>query len=467
MRNPSRAVAALSLVVGLGAAPAALRAQDREQPPPLGTPKPFRVPPSRSFTLPNGLQVTLVPYGRIPKATVQLAIRTGAIDEPADQVWVSKLAADLLVEGGSRSLGGSALAARIAGMGGQLTADPGDDLVTFDADVLAERTPELVRILADLAQHPAFPASEFPRVSQARARALAVERQQPLTPAVVKFRQLVFGDHPYGRPYPAEGALERLTLEQATQFWRANVGARRAHLYVSGRFDGPATERAIRSAFATWAAGPEPASRPPALAGGRTLDVIDRPNAPQSTLIVGKPVPDPTSPDAIPLDVADGLLGGVFTSRITLNIREDKGYTYSPYSVVGSRVKAGWWTEIADVTTDVTGPSLTEIFKEIDRLRNEAPPADELRGVQNTLAGTYVIRNSNRGGIIGALRFADLHGLGEGYVREYVPRMLSVSPADVQRVARSYLEPEQMHIVVVGDRKVIDPQVAPFGRVTP
>ncbi len=463
MRTPTLALLGAAL---LAAVPRPAPAQ-KQAPPAPGTPKAFRVPPTRTFTLRNGMQVTLVHYGTLPKVTVDLALRTGAIDEARDEVWLSKLAADLVVEGGTRGLDGAQLAEALAGMGGELYGVPGDDLVRFGADVLAERGPELVRILARLARGPAFPASEFPRVRQARARNLAIQRQQPSTPAEERFRQVMFGDHPYGRPYPAEGALERLTLPQVRAWWARNVGARRAHLYVSGRFDDATMERAIRSAFATWAPGRPPTRNVPAPRSGRTVSVLDRPNAPQSTLYVGLPVPDPSSPDAIALDVTDGILGGTFGSRITSNIREDKGYTYSPYSFVGTRVRTAWWNEVADVTTNVTGPSLTEIFREVRRLRDEPPPAPELRGVQNNLAGIYVLRNSSRDGIVGVLRFADLHGLGAAYVQDYIPRMLAVTPTDVQRIARTYLAPERMQVVVVGDRKVVDEQVAPFREGTP
>jgi len=160
--------------------------------------------------------------------------------------------------------------------------------------------------------------------------------------------------------------------------------------------------------------------------------------------------------------VADALLGGAFGSRITTNIREQKGYTYSPFSTITTHYGDAYWAEFADVTTNVTGVSLKEIVGEIERLRKEAPPADELRGIQNNMAGIFTLQNASRGGVVGQLQFVDLHGLPDTYLTEYVKRVMAVSPAEVQRMARTYLRPENMAIVVVGDKKTVEEQVKPY-----
>jgi predicted Zn-dependent peptidase len=163
--------------------------------------------------------------------------------------------------------------------------------------------------------------------------------------------------------------------------------------------------------------------------------------------------------------VTDALLGGSFASRITSNIREAKGYTYSPNSQVSTRYRDAYWVEVADVTTAVTGPSLKEIFYEIDRLRKEPPTEDELQGIKNYLAGIFVLQNSNRFGVINQLAFLDLHGLDEKYLTTYVQKVFAVTPKDVQRVAQTYLIDDKMTLVVVGDRGKIADQLGPFGKV--
>jgi predicted Zn-dependent peptidase len=162
----------------------------------------------------------------------------------------------------------------------------------------------------------------------------------------------------------------------------------------------------------------------------------------------------------------NSLLGGSFGSRITSNIREQKGYTYSPNSAVSSRLGAASWTEMADVTTNVTGASIKEILFEIDRLRDEPPSADELRGIQNFLAGTFVLRNSARPGIAAQLAFLDLYGLSEDYLRNYVQRVYALTPADIQRIARTYIDPSKLAIVVVGDRAQVAEQLKPYGEIS-
>jgi predicted Zn-dependent peptidase len=194
----------------------------------------------------------------------------------------------------------------------------------------------------------------------------------------------------------------------------------------------------------------------------RALDVTDRPGAAQSTIFVGLPVPPADSPDNIALGVTNTLLGGSFGSRITSNIREQKGYTYSPNSQISRRVHDAYWIETADVTTAATGPSLKEIFFEVERLQKEAPSAAELQGIQSYISGLFVIQNSTRGALIGQLRYVDLQGLGEEYLKTYVQKVNAVTPADVQRMTAQYIKPDQMTIVVVGDKAKITEQLAPY-----
>jgi predicted Zn-dependent peptidase len=261
---------------------------------------------------------------------------------------------------------------------------------------------------------------------------------------------------------PTEETVNKITIEDAKKFYAGNFGAARAHLYVAGKFDAAAVKKAIAESFTGWAKGPAPAQNVPKPKAQRLLDVTDRPNAPQSTLYVGLPVADATSPDNIALGVTNALLGGSFASRITSNIREQKGYTYSPNSQVSRRYHDAYWVEVADVTTAATGASLNEIFGEIERLQKEPPPAAELQGIQGFLSGLFVIQNSTRQALIGQLRYVDLQGLGEEYLKTYVHKVNEVSPAEVQAMTAKYIQPERMTIVVVGDKAKISEQLAPY-----
>lgn len=436
----------------------------RETPPPGGEPRDFRIPETRSFALPNGMRVTLAPYGWLPKVTVQLAVRAGNVNEAADQVWLADLTGDLMMEG-TASRTGRELAIDAAGIGGKLDVSVGPDETMIGGDALSEFAPDLIRLVADVARNPSFPASELERLKADRIRQVTIARSQPQQLTLEKFRALMYPDHAYGRLFPTEAMLEGYTLEDVRGFYEANIGAARSHLYVSGQFDGAEVEAAIREAFGDWETGPVQVSDVPEPVSERVIHLIDRPGAVQSTVYMGLPVPDPSSHDWVALQLTNALLGGAFNSRITSNIRETKGYTYSPFSQVSARYRDAYWVESADVTTDVTGPSLKEIFYEIDRLQAEPPSDEELIGIQNFLAGTFVLQNSSPSGIINQLRFLELHGLDPSYLTEYVQNVFAVTPVDVQRVARDYLDDERMLIVIAGDEAVITEQVRPYGEI--
>jgi zinc protease len=272
----------------------------------------------------------------------------------------------------------------------------------------------------------------------------------------------MYGNHPYGDVLPTEETVNKLTIADAKKFYAANYGAARAHLYVAGKFDPAAVKKAIAENFSGWVKGAAPVEKAAAPKTQRIVDVTDRPGAPQSTLYVGLPVADPTSPDNVRLIVSNSLLGGSFASRITANIREQKGYTYSPRSQISTRYHDAYWVEVADVTTKDTGASLKEIFGEITRLQKDAPGAEELKGIQSYLSGIFVIQNSTRQALIGQLRFVDLQGLGEDYLKNYVQRVNAVTPEEVSATTAKYIKPELMTIVVVGDKAKVGEQLTGY-----
>jgi zinc protease len=433
----------------------------KETPPAPGAPKDFRLPPRKTFALPNGLKVTLVRYGLVPKTAVSLQIETGGIDEGADEVQLSALTADMLLEG-TTTRSGSDISRQAAEMGGNVFAGSSDNSIGIGGEVLSENAERYVALLADVTLRPRFAPADVDRVraNHARDNAIALSQPGPITRA--KFREMMFGEHPYGRVFPPEAMLMGYTADKVRGFYARNYGARRAHLYVSGVFNEARIERAIRAAFGGWAAGAAATINPPTPVNHRQVQLIDRPDAVQSSLRVGLPVADPSSPDWVRLSVTDALLGGSFGSRITTNIREDKGYTYSPFSFVGAWPKTGVWLEVADVTTNVTGASIKEIFAETDRLRNEAPSEKELGGIKNNMVGIFTIQNSSRNGVINQLQFVDQYGLGDAYLAGYVKSVLAVTPAQVQATAVRYLDPSRMTITVVGDKKTVEAQLAPY-----
>lgn len=436
----------------------------KQAPPEGGTPRDFKLPPKTVFTLSNGLSVTLVPYGTIPKVTVSAIIRVGNLNEKENEVWLADVLGDLMKEG-TTTRSAETIAEESASMGGTVNITVAPDLTTIGGDVLSEFGPNLVRLIADIARNPLLPESELARIKNDHIRNLSISKSQPGSLTLERFRQMMYGDHPYGRVFPTTEMVQNYTIGQVRSFYKNNFGAARTNVYVSGRFEAKAMETAIRQAFDGWDRGTAPYVNIPKPVAKKQFHLIDRPGAAQSTIYVGLPVINPSDKDYVPLLVTNALLGGSFGSRITSNIREDKGYTYSPSSQISSRYRDAYWVEIADVTTDVTGPSLKEIFYEINRLQNEPPPADELKGIQNYLSGTFVLQNSSRGGIINQLSFLNLHGLKDDYLTNYVKNVHAVTPTDVQRITQTQIRDNDMTLVIAGDKKKIEDQIKEYGRV--
>lgn len=436
---------------------------EKETPPAGGTPKNFSLPAKDTFGLDNGLQGTLVAFGSVPKATISVIVRSGNLND-GDQTWLSDLSADFLLEG-TTSRSAEDIAQAAAAMGGEVNIGVGVDQTTISADVLAEFAPDMVNLLADVVRNPAYPETELERLKRDRLRQLSVAKTQPQQMAIAEFRKALYGDHPYGRVLPDEAQLAAYTLDDARNFYNVNFGAQRTQVYVAGVFDSDATRAAIESSFGDWHKGPDALINIPQPATGKVVvDVVDRPGASQSNILLGLPTVAPGHDDWIPLQITNSLLGGSFSSRITSNIREDKGYTYSPFSSVSTRYKSAYWVQSAAVTTDVTGPALKEILYEIDNLQENPPPVEELDGIKNYAAGIFVLQNSTPSAIIGRLSYLELHELPDTYLTDYVSNVYAITPQQVSEIAETYLREDDMTLAVIGDRSQISEQVEPYIR---
>lgn len=444
----------------------AAQEQARQIPPAGGTPKDFQLPAKRHYQLPNGLKVTLVPYGKVPKVTISAIVMAGNLNEGTD-TWLADLTASLMEEGTSNR-SAEQIAREAAEMGGSLNLGVGLDQTFVTGQALAEFAPDMVALLADVLLHPALPAEELDRLRRDFLRNLEVALNDPDTMALAAFSEALYGDHPYGRLFPSAEQLQSYTVEQIRAFWDENFGAQRTHVFVAGMFDEAAVGAAIEQAFGGWKTGPGVLQMPPVPNKQRQyVDLINRNNASQSNVYLGLVTANPSQPDYVALQAANSMLGGAFSSRITRNIREDKGYTYSPGSFLSARRQDAYWVQNAAITTDDTAAALKEVYAEIGLLGAEPPSAEELQATQNLMAGIFTLQNSTPQGIINVLNYVDMHGLGESYLADYVSRVYALTPAEISRVTAAYLKPEDMTLVVVGDGARIGEQLVPYLQAQP
>jgi len=446
-------VTSISALCALGV----FSANAKETPPAGGQPKDFVVPQTDTMTLANGLKVTFIPYGKTPKVTLQLRTNTGNIDD-GENIWLSDISYEMLRQG-TTTYTAKALAETVASMGGEVNTSVGMDASFVGMSVLSEFGDDAVGLIADMVMNAKFEANDLERIKTDTERRLSVALSNPSSIANEAFYHSVYGNHPYGRLYPTSESLKALSVENTANFVKTHIVPNRSHLYVSGVFDKSSVANAVESAFSQWEKG-QPIERKTVLTkSGPSFEMLEREDAPQSTLRLGLATLAPAHEDYMKMSLMNTLLGGAFASRITSNIREDKGYTYSPRSAMVDRVGTGVWYEAADVTAESTGAALDEIIKEINLLANEAPTAEELEGIKNYMAGIFVLRNSSRTAIISQLAFTELHGLDESYLADYVKTIYAITPEEIKAVTAKYLDVNKMHLTIVGDTESVMPQL--------
>jgi zinc protease len=431
---------------------------EKQQPPVGGEAKDFVLTQTSSIELDNGLRVVFVPYGNTPKVTLRLVSKLGNYDD-GEFDGIADLAYQLLTEG-TKSQSALDIAQRAADMGGQVNTSVGSNSSYLQMDVLGEFVGDAADLLGDLVLNSNFKIEDLDRARNNFLRDLSVQRSEAQGQAAEAFNLAVFGKHPYAVTFADDNKVKAITAKAVAVFVQQNLVAKRSVLYVSGKFDQAKAEHAIRLAFANLVAGVERVIPTPDYQGAGKLIFVSRDNAPQSTIYFGLPVVDPSNPDYIALELMNTLLGGSFASRITSNIREDKGYTYSPRSIVSTRINSALWYQTADVTAESTAAALQEIINEITRLQNEAPSSDELEGFKSYMSGIYVLQNSTRTAIINQLWFLESHGLPLSRLESYVQQINSISPEQISALAKKYLSLDNMTLVVVGDAASVKPQLA-------
>ncbi|HEX8777727.1 MAG TPA: pitrilysin family protein [Rhodanobacter sp.] len=433
--------------------------------PAYGPDKPLPTPQIARRTLPNGLTVWVVPREGLPKVNVALSVLGGTAADDAATPALSEMMARLLDEG-TTGRSSRDIAEALQGIGGDYGAGAGSDAVNIRASALSSHASQLLALVADTVLHPTFPANE---VALARANAmqeLKVQEADPDWQAQRAFGHAVYGDHPYARDSLDEASVRAATPAALKALHDARFRPDRALLVIVGRIDADTAFRLAEQQFGGWkASGKALADTAPAprTAAPQRL-IVPRAGAVQSNIRYGRPAVPADDPDYIPLTVANTILGGGFTSRITQDIREDKGYSYSPWSRFSANRVGGSTVATVDVRNEVTGATLAELAKLYGSMATQPASAEELDGAKRLVGGIYLLRNQIQGALTATLANYWVDGLPPSFLGSYVAEANKVTAAQVQAMGRKYFDPKDQSIAIVGDPGAIDAQLKPYGK---
>jgi predicted Zn-dependent peptidase len=458
-------------LAALLAAPLALRAAE-EKPlpkelPPFGPDKPLVVPKIDQSKLPSGLTVWLISRTGYPKVTALLTVRGGTAADPKPMEGLSEVLADTLKEG-TKTRSSKQIVEELQKVGGSIEAAASDDALQVTIDGLGTGTTTVLNVLADVARNAAFPPNEVELAKQNALQNLEVRASNPDFVAGKAFARAVYGEHPYHVVAPSEEALKALTPEILRKEYARRFRPDRALLVVIGDFDLASAKATIGKAFGGWtAAGEAPGATPDApKASKHEILVVNRPGSVQSVILVGRPTLKATDADYYPLVVANTIFGGSFGARLTKNIREDKGYTYSPSSQAGTQQAGGLLRVKASVRNEVTAATLNEIFYELDRMATTNATEDEVTTAKRYQAGLYLIRNQIQGSVARTLAANWIKGLPPEELGAFVPKIRAVTPEQIRHAGMTYFPSRTQTVVVVGDVGKVEPELAPFGAVS-
>jgi zinc protease len=386
-------------------------------------------------------------------ASIHLLFDAGAAAEKEELAGVAALTAQLLVTG-TRSRDAAAFAEASERLGIDVSSESSWDFARGSFQALPRFVDQGLGLLAEMVREPRIDAGEFDRLKAERLAEIIQARAEPGRLAEEQYLHHLFDQAtPYHRlSAGTPESVGRLTREDVQSHHTTHYQPARAHLIIAGAFDRDGVLRAAEERFGDWrGSGPGHREIQPRAAGGRRVVLVDRPGSVQSELRVGLPAISRTDHRYFPAMVMTALLGGVFGSRLNRRLREELGYTYGAHASLDTRRAAGPFTARAAVQTEVTGPALTELLGQLDRVRAEPAPDQELREVKDFLIGVFPLRFESTGGVAAAIEPLALYGLPDDYWQTYRSHIDGVTPADAQDVARDLLQPDRLLCLVVGD----------------
>ena len=428
--------------------------------------------PERAVTWPkrtkarlsNGLELVLAESRAIPKFHGELFFRSGNAAAIRRGVGLAEITASV-VRTGTQNRTSRQIEETLRELGSDLGTSAGADNSAISFAGLSELSQPLLALVNELAREAIFPDAEFERERRQKLEEVKLSRTQPGFLASERLRKVLFGAHPYAQVAPSEEQVAAYKRDDLFSVYREFYTPENALLVLVGDFDPTTMLDTIEKVFGVWA-GKTPgtdAAPAPARPQGRRVYLVHVPGAVQAQILAGCHAITRKHPDWIKLGLTNSLYGGAFNSRLVMNIREDKGYTYSPRSSVNSLRQHGYFSVSAAVRNDVVAASLAEIFYELDKLRALPVPEPELGDARNYLSGVFSLGVATQEGLLSQLATVALNELPDDYLETYREKVRALTPDDLLATARKYLDSPNMQIVVVGDRTQIESQAALFG----
>ena len=438
--------------------------QSAKLPKPGPNPK-LSLPAIEKTKLANGLEVWMVEQKELPIVAMNLVLRSGQSNEPDNRTGVSNMTATLL-DDGTKTRTAVDITNQLQALGIQgINAGSGWDSTNVSMQSLTKNLDQALDIYADVITNPVFPQAEVETLRRRSIDGLRQLRANANAVSNIVYNKVLYGDHPYGRDNN-EASLKAITRDDIVKFYEATYRPNNGVLIVVGDFDKASLKGKLEKAFADWKSGTvENRDVPTAKTFDKTgIFIVDRPNSAQSVVSIGQVGIDRSNPDYFPVVVMNSILGGGITSRISMNLREDKGYTYGANSGWQFRRGAGPFRAGGDIQTAVTKEAVVEFMKELNGIRGDIPiTAKELDYNKQSLIRRYPSQFETIGAISNQLSNLVVYGLPDTYFNDYISKINAVTLDDVDRVAKRYLDPSKMAIVIVGDRKVIEPGLKDLG----
>ena len=413
--------------------------------------------------LSNGLTIVVVEDRRLPLVSYRLAFRVGGAFDPPHLPGLTDLLAGLLPEG-TESRTSREIAEEVARMGASLSAGANSDYTIVAASALAQFNDRILDLMAEVVLQPSFPENEVELAKQNTKESLRQQRAQPSFLASEMVARVMYGDHPYSVVAPTPESIDRSSRDEFVKFHRAKLVPNNGVFIIVGDVHYDEIVSRLESLFSGWQRGEDLVSNFPAppVRTRRTAYLIDRHGSAQSNIVIANSGIIRTSPDYFPMMLMHTVLGANASSRLFMNLREEKGYTYGAYTNLDARRSAGTFRATAEVRTQVTSDSLKEFFYELNRIRNEPVSAKEIADAKSYLTGVFPIRLETQEGLTDQLVQIKMLNLPDNYLQMYRDRVQAVTIEDIQRVAQKYVRPDEAALIVVGDGSSVLDQIRPY-----